>query len=166
MIHINAAAGIIYKEHTDGRRKILVIQRSKDDHWPLFYEFPRGKCDKPVGESVTKCLKREVKEETGIDIKIEKLLGKYEYIADKGNRHTTCYVFQCRMQNREDEVKLSKEHQRYMWVYEAGQAENILLPDQIKFARLVLNPDRQITNVTKNFYKKMNEALKRIQVKC
>ena len=163
MIHVNAAAGIIYKEHTDGRRKILVIQRAKDDHWPLFYEFPRGKCDKPLGESVVKCVKREVKEETGIDIKIEALLGKYEYFADDGNRHTTCYVFQCRMINREQEIKLSKEHQQYMWVQEAGQAENILLPDQIKFAKMILNPDRQLNNVTKNFYNKLEEMLLRIQ---
>jgi len=165
MIHINAAAGIIYKEHTDGLRKILLIQRAKDDHWPLFYEFPRGKCDKPVGESVVKCVKREIKEETGIDVKIESLLGKYEYMADKGTRHTTCYVFQCRMTNRDQEVKLSKEHQDSMWVYEVGQAQNILLPDQIPFAKMVLNPERQITNTAPQYDNKMKEHLSRIQ-KC
>jgi mutator protein MutT len=163
MIHINAAAGVIYKEYTDGRRKILIIQRAKEDHWPLFYEFPRGKCDKPKGESVVKCVKREVKEETGIDIKLEKLLGKYEYYADGGNRHTVCFVFQCRMLNHEQEVKLSKEHQQYMWVTEAGQAQNILLPDQINFAKMVLNPERQISNVDDQSTNKLEEVLRQIQ---
>jgi 8-oxo-dGTP diphosphatase len=162
MKEINVAAGIIYKEHEDGSRKILLIQRAKDDHWPLFYEFPRGKCDKPIGESVVKCVKREIKEETGIDIKVEQLLGHYEYFADKGERHSVCYVFQCRMTNDEQDIKLSKEHQNFMWVSEAGQAQNILLPDQINFAKMVLNPERRISGVYKG-NNKMAEQLSRIQ---
>ena len=57
---IKAAAGVIFKEEDD-RRFILLIQRAKDDHWLLHYEFPRGKCDKPIGEDVIKCLNGDYK---------------------------------------------------------------------------------------------------------
>jgi len=59
---MNVAAGVIVKFEQD-RPYVLLIQRAADDHWPLHWEFPRGKCDKPVGEDLIHCLKREVKED-------------------------------------------------------------------------------------------------------
>jgi 8-oxo-dGTP pyrophosphatase MutT (NUDIX family) len=164
MIHVNAAAAVVYQKYdTQDNVRILLIQRSREDHWPLFYEFPRGKCDKEPNEDLIKCVKREVKEETGLDIDVEELLGKYEYLADKGNRHTTCHVYKARMTNDKQQVKLSNEHQRYMWIMEAGEAVNILLPDQVPFAKKVLNPERQVQNTKKQYDNKLAEHLLRVQ---
>ena len=49
---MNAAAGVIVRIGDNDRRNVLLIQRAADDHWPLHWEFPRGKCDKPVGENL------------------------------------------------------------------------------------------------------------------
>jgi len=105
---MNAAAGVIVKYTDDEKPSILLIQRAADDHWPLHFEFPRGKCDKPKGENIIHCLKREIKEETGLDIKPIELIDIHEYLADEGTRKTTCYNYLCEMKNPKQEIKLSK----------------------------------------------------------
>ena len=52
--------------------KILVTQRSHRMSLPLKWEFPGGKLEK--GESEIECIKREIKEELNIKIKIIKKL--------------------------------------------------------------------------------------------
>ena len=49
-IIIPVTAGLIVKEGENGEKLLLLIQRAKEDHWPNFWEAPRGKCDKPMGE--------------------------------------------------------------------------------------------------------------------
>ena len=48
--------------------RILVTQRKADDTSPLKWEFPGGKMEN--GESPEECLKREIKEELGMDISV------------------------------------------------------------------------------------------------
>ncbi|MEO5946485.1 MAG: NUDIX domain-containing protein [Chitinophagaceae bacterium] len=52
--------------------KILVTQRSQKMKLPLKWKFPGGKLEKD--ESEIKCIKREIKEELNIEIKIIKRL--------------------------------------------------------------------------------------------
>ena len=129
-IVMNVAAGVIMKYDDSGRKQILMIQRSKEDHWPNHWEFPRGKCDKPIGESLLGCCAREIKEETGLDVEPLVLIDTFEYMADQGKRKSICHNFLCRMKNPDQQVKLSKEHQDYKWVSEQGEVELIALPDQ------------------------------------
>jgi len=161
-----AAAGIIFRKDDGGQLQVLVIARSPDDHWPLFFEFPRGGCDKPVGENKRHCLKREVKEETGIDIEPVKFLGTTEYLADDGARLTTCYNYLCKMKDPKQPVKLSKEHHDFMWISQAGQAELMLMPDQAKMMLQVLSQDNPIYNVPENDFTsntRIEEYLKTLQ---
>ena len=144
--HIDVAAGVIVKRDDNNTQLALLIQRAKDDHWPNVWEFPRGKCDKPIGESILKCAAREIKEETGLDVVPEKLIDRYEYIADHGKRKSYCHVFICHMKDPSQEPKLSKEHQMYKWVGEAGETELMLMPDQKRILAKVLNPERKIIN--------------------
>ncbi len=139
----NSAGAIIIKEK-DGRPFVLLIKRSRKDHWPLHWEYPRGKCDRVKNEDLQECIKREVKEETGLDIIPGSVVGKQEYIADHGTRHVVCYVFLCKMVDENQEVKLSKEHDGYKWIGEVGEAQLILNPDQFKILEKVLNPERSI----------------------
>jgi mutator protein MutT len=125
---------------------VLLIQRSHDDHFPDVWEFPRGKCDKGDKNQLNKCLKREVKEETGLDIDVVKYIDKYEYIADHGTRKSTQYNFLCRLSNPNQKIKLSKEHQNYKWVQTIGEVE-LLIPSELKKTiSKVLNIDNQIVN--------------------
>ena len=160
---VNVAAGIIYRDGDNGERKVLLIQRAAEDHWPLHYEFPRGKCDKGKNEDVKNCAMREIKEETGLDVVIEKYLGKYAYYADGGKRKSICYNFLCRMKDPDQEPKLSNEHKRYKWITQVGEAELLLYPDQRKFVEYVLSKDNQIRNTPENDFtvnNKVEEYLK------
>lgn len=156
-----AAAGVIFKEEDD-RRYILLIQRARDDHWPLHYEFPRGKCDKPARgdkyEDVFKCLKREVKEETGLDIKPLRFIDKFSYLADAGKRKTICYNFLCEMEDPNQKIKLSKEHEDYKWIGEVGEAANLVMPEQRETIEKALNVDRGITMEPENNFSEPNQV--------
>jgi 8-oxo-dGTP diphosphatase len=64
---VNVVCAIIKKGN-----KILVTQRSEKMKLPLKWEFPGGKLEK--GEDEVNCIKRELKEELNIEIKVlEKL---------------------------------------------------------------------------------------------
>ena len=59
---IRVTAAVIEKNN-----KILIAQRKKEKHLGLKWEFPGGKIDD--GESPESCLRRELKEEFGIETK-------------------------------------------------------------------------------------------------
>lgn len=161
-----AAAGVIYKHGENGEMMVLLIQRASDDHWPLHWEFPRGKCDKPVGERVDKCALREIKEECGLDVEIEKFIDKFQYLADGGKRRTICYNFLCKMKDPEQKVKLSKEHDNYMWVTNLGQVDLMVMPEQRKTLEMVLSTDNPIVSTPKNTFTQNNnieEFLRKVQ---
>jgi len=157
-VHMNVGAGVIIREDENLRKQVLLLQRAADDHWPLHWEFPRGKCDKPVGEDIRKCTKREVKEETGLDVIPLVLIDILEYTADKGTRKSKCYNFLCELKNPDQKISLSKEHSDYKWVSEVGEVEMLVLPDQKKTIEKVLNSDRPIVSYPENEFTKNNEV--------
>ncbi len=143
-IHINVGCGIIVRKDEEGNKQVLVLQRAVDDHWPLHYDLPRGKCDKPIGEDILHCLRREVKEETGLEIVVLKYIGKFQYEADGGKRISTQYNFLCKQKNPDQEVKLSKEHDSYKWIMSGGEAELLLQPEMKKMVLRVISQDGKI----------------------
>lgn len=160
---MNVSAGVICKRDEDNKLQVLLIQRAEDDHFPLYYEFPRGKCDKPIGESLLSCAKREIKEETGLDVIPVHLIDTFEYIADKGKRKSICHNFLCKMKDEKQKVKLSKEHVDYKWISEVGEAELLVLPDQKKTIEKVLNADRGIVSYPDNKFTKNNSIEEYLQ---
>lgn len=127
---INVSCGVVYRVNkATGNKEVLVIQRHKKDHWPLFEELPRGKCDKGEDENIELCLKREIKEETGLNVKIEKFIDSFSYLADKGKRLSICYCFLCRIKDDNSKVKLSHEHQSFRWISSLSLLKNILMSD-------------------------------------
>jgi len=73
---INVTCAIIVKDN-----KILVTQRSEKMKLPLKWEFPGGKLEE--NENEIDCVKREIKEEINIEIKIIRKLSNN--IHDYGN---------------------------------------------------------------------------------
>ena len=65
MKHLHVTCAIIEKGGF-----VLAAQRSEDMSLPLKWEFPGGKSD--TGESQVECLRREIFEEMGIHIRVEK----------------------------------------------------------------------------------------------
>lgn len=163
---IRVAGAVIMKEDEEsGEKKILLLQRAKDDHFPLMYEIPRGKCDRGKHEKLIDCLKRETKEECGLDIEPQQYIDEFSYIADEGTRKSTQYNFLCKMKDPNQEVKLSKEHDDYMWVTSIGQVELSVMPEIKKTISKIFNTDIEIVNYPYNpkYEDTIKEYLKIIQ---
>lgn len=161
---VNAAAGVIMRIDENNRKQILLIQRAPDDHWPHHWEFPRGKCDHGKSEGIVPCVKREIKEETGLTVKVLALIDTFQYLADKGERLTTCYNYLCRMEPSDQTIKMSEEHQDHKWISEIGEAELLVLPDQKKTIAKVLNGDRPLETYPDNEIAKNNQIEEYLRV--
>jgi nucleoside triphosphatase len=92
--------------------KILLIRSHK---WKGKYSIPGGHVE--LGERMEEALRREVKEETGLDIFDVKFVCFQEFIFDDcfwKKRHFIFFNFACRASSTE--VKLNQEAQEYVWV--------------------------------------------------
>jgi len=165
MKKVNVAGAIIIKMGDEGKPVVLLIQRSADDHWPLYWEIPRGKCDKGDDTNITKCLKREIKEETGLDIYPIKFVDKFQYVADNGKRVSTQYNFLCLMKNENQEVKLSKEHSNFKWVYSVGEVELLVNSELKRSIAKAFNYREQIVNydLDNEVIQKIEESIRRLK---
>ena len=104
MKSINVVAAIIKKNN-----QYLIVQRNKDKHLGLKWEFPGGKVN--ANEEFEEALKREIKEELNISIKI------YEKIAEEGYKDEKIdiilHYYLCSQKN--GTIKLN-EHENLAWV--------------------------------------------------
>jgi mutator protein MutT len=79
---------------TNSKGQILLQKRSKEEE---LWGFPGGAVE--VGESIEEAVVREVKEETGLDVKVDYLMGVYsKYFVtylNGDNAQTICYLFKC-----------------------------------------------------------------------
>ncbi len=61
---------------TNKKKEVLLSRRKKSGlFYPGYWNLPGGLIE--IGETATKALKREVKEEIGVDIKVKKYTGRY-----------------------------------------------------------------------------------------
>lgn len=91
--------------------KALIIKRdSNDEVGAGTWEFAGGKIE--FGEELEHALIREVKEEVGIDIAVEKLLYAATFKSDP-TRQVVILTYKCKAMD--DKVKLSEEHSEYAW---------------------------------------------------
>lgn len=110
---------ILDREH----KRILLVQRSSDDPTGAgTWENAGGNVE--PGESLEEALKREIREETGLDVKI--LRTAYAALVDFGEAaHITVYLCEA----AGGDVTLSGEHSGYVWA--DGEACRSLLPEAI-----------------------------------
>jgi len=89
--------------------KFLIIKRSKDaKHFPDCWDLPGGKLER--GETPNEGLKREVKEETSLEINVFDPI--FSHIQTK-KKFAYIIVFECEIVS--GEIKLSNEHSEYKW---------------------------------------------------
>jgi len=69
---VRVAAGLVF----DGGR-LLITQRPAEKHLGGLWEFPGGKLD--TGESYPDCLRRELREELGIEVAVGPMLAAIEH---------------------------------------------------------------------------------------
>ena len=97
------------------------------------YDLPGGR--KIQEESDEEALKREVREETGLDITIIKLLNIWDLELPEKNIHLEGKTYLCK--GFSSRVKLSKEHYSYLWV-SRKELDNLRIPTWLKEAMLKL----------------------------
>lgn len=89
--------------------KLLLLKRHSDDvQSPSIWELPGGRLK--LGEDPFDGLKRETKEETGLDIEIKHPLNIRHFQRDDGQT-ITMIIFLC--QALHDDVQLSPEHSAF-----------------------------------------------------
>ncbi|RLJ01961.1 MAG: DNA mismatch repair protein MutT [Candidatus Aenigmatarchaeota archaeon] len=92
------------------KNKFLLLK--KEDFIGGEYELPGGR--KKPQENDESALKREVKEESGLDIKIIKLLNSWSLDLPEKGTHLDGKTYLC--ESYSDKVKISEEHSGYIWV--------------------------------------------------
>lgn len=91
--------------------KILLIRRSAQSRqFKGKWDLPGGKVD--AGESFDEALRREVAEETGVEISVDALAGALEF--ETPGARLAVLVMECRQLS--GEVRLSDEHDAHAWV--------------------------------------------------
>jgi len=93
-------------EHT---KKVLICQRSATMKLTMKWEFPGGKIEPE--ESKEDCLQREIKEELGMILTIDRALNPLEH--QYPDFSICLYPFICRWKSGEE---VSTEHRQAIWV--------------------------------------------------
>lgn len=129
--HYHVTAGLIWKE---GR--LLVSRRARGAHLAGFWEFPGGKQE--PGEGLTACLARELKEELGIEVRVDAPLLTVDHEYEK--KRISLHLFSCTWIRGEPAALQCEEIRWVAWEDLSG----LLLPppDREAVERLVKDSDR------------------------
>jgi 8-oxo-dGTP diphosphatase len=115
----------------DGEGRQLLLRRSSECR--LFvgaWEWPGGKVE--AGEDVDTAVRREVREETGLDVALTGVAGAYEVVLPE--RRVAILCFEGTAAAAAGEVRLSHEHDRFAWVTAAEVAAYELVPGMAEVA--------------------------------
>lgn len=94
--------------------KLLIVKRSsKAKFLPNYYELPGGHVE--FGEEPKEALKREIKEELGVDVTIFEPFHYFSYFSDEGNVHNIEIAFFAKVNESVKNIKLN-EHEDIRWV--------------------------------------------------
>lgn len=105
--------------------KILLVQRAFDDHWmPGKWSFPGGEADK--GETLEQGLKREIQEETGLEVELEDL----SYLPEISYKMKHAF-YACKKASGKTEINANgvHEHEAAKWVKKSQVFRMDTVPD-------------------------------------
>jgi len=111
---------LIYNEE----KKIFL---GKSNKWGDRWIVPGGHLE--LGETFVECIKREVREETNLEISNIELIGIQESIFSKEfhkKRHMIFLDYCCLVNNSSD-IKLNDEIQEYIWIKPEEALEKLIL---------------------------------------
>lgn len=124
-----AVIGVVKKEN----QYLLTKRRSPKSEFNK-WQFPGGGLE--FGERIDEAVKRELKEETGVDAKIIKRLDRvFEIIREKDNFHGVFFVYLCEMTDKNQKIKINSEASEYGWFTK----EEILQLDSLEGIKEMIN---------------------------
>ena len=115
---ISVKSFIVSKEE----KLFLLKRRDSDSHTPGAWEIPGGRLEK--GEDPFEGLKRETREESGLEVSVESPLKVHHFTRDDGQK-ITMITFLCRPETNSPCV--GEEHTDYKWA-DIEKAEEIIHP--------------------------------------
>lgn len=133
--------GVIYKVSENNQIEILLLHKKETDSWHL----PKG--TQKEGESLTDTVLREVKEETGFQVKIEKYLGNLPSLKEDNSPKLTHYYLMKPIGKELEIFNHEEKYDRVEWV-EIKKAKK-LLSEFKEFEK-----EEEILEVAEKFIKK------------
>lgn len=119
-----ATKGIVYK---DGKFLIL-LKSDSEDISPNTFEFPGGRLE--FGEMLDEALKREIKEETGLDAEIEQVINAWTFTKEEKGFQLVGVDYLCKYIGGTE--TLSEEHSSIEWKTFNEIISNEKYPDWLK----------------------------------
>lgn len=143
-LYEKSCGAIIFKDNNDGERQFLLIKHKKNKHWG----FPKGHTE--MHETDEQTAKREVKEETALDIEILKGFKQVGFYKPYSKIEKKVVLFLAKMLDKNAKVKVQrKEIDTYKW----ANAEGVL-------RSLSASNDRCVFESALNWLNKLGEHLR------
>ncbi len=106
------------------KNEFLMLLRSKDSKVePGTWMIPGGKVE--FNEVMEETLKREAKEEIGVDIEVENLICAVNHILPEEGQHWVAPTFRCRIKDGEPRVVEPHKHDEVKWFSLDKMPENV-----------------------------------------
>ncbi len=121
---IEVGAAVIYRNG-----EILITSRPDGREFAGAWEFPGGKIER--GESMARCLERELLEELNLEIRVFDQM--YQTLYEYPERFVRLYFIRCQMRHA-DAVPQPQEGQQWRWIAQNRLNEAGLLPADREFA--------------------------------
>ena len=115
------------------RDKVLIARRKEGKHLSGFWEFPGGKLED--GESDQSCLRREIKEEMSIDIKVTKHFMNNEH--SYGEKQILLKSYICEREANQ-EFYLT-DHDMIEWVEKKDLLNYKIAPADVPIVKALMN---------------------------
>lgn len=113
-----ATSGLILNDQGN----FLVVRRAAHDSHPNIWELPGGAIDH--GEHPKEGMKREIKEETGLDVMVKyPLAASYVYSTKDPYLQVIRLAYLCELEDSNQDVLLSEEHSSYQWISNIDEIE-------------------------------------------
>ena len=123
--HLQVTAGILRR---NGR--VLITKRPEGKHLAGLWEFPGGKQEN--GETLEACLKREIKEELDIEVRVDKHL--YTVHHEYEDRRISLHLFLCT--HLKGDLK-PLDSQEIKWVLHEDLSQYHFPPPDLKILKLL-----------------------------
>ena len=110
----------------ENNKKILLLQRKDNSSYTNHWQLPEGKIEK--NETPDLALKREIKEELGVEVKSLKFQRVfYNNLEAKGLRYLAIRIVY-KIKLNSNKIILSQEHKNYGWYSKQEALRLLLLP--------------------------------------
>lgn len=119
-----ATKGIVYKDN----KFLILLKSDSEDINPNTFEFPGGRL--AFGEMLDEALKREIKEETGLEVEIEQVLNAWTFTKEEKGFQLVGVDYLCKYTGGTE--TLSEEHSSIEWKTYDEIMNNEEYPDWLK----------------------------------